>query len=119
MFLIVIVTGNCSFFGTGMGRTVFLQKRGGVTQGGALSMVAYGICILLMIKNVKAKFPDVTQHWYADYVSVLDMFANVKLYFNYIKRFGPGRGYYPKPSKSVLIMHPENIEVGKRFGLCH
>ena len=30
-----------------------------------------------------------------------------------LKRFGPGCGYYPDPSKIVFIMHPENIEAGK------
>ena len=29
-------------------------------------MVAYGIGILLLIKNLKAQFTDVTQPWYAD-----------------------------------------------------
>ena len=47
------------------------------------------------------------------------MFENVDLYFNFLKRFFPGRGYYPEPSKSVLIMHPENIEPWKSFGLRH
>ena len=32
---------------------------------------------------------------------------------------GPGRGYYPEPSKSVLIVHPENLEAGKEFDTCH
>ena len=28
-----------------------------------------------------------------------------------------GCGYYPETSKSVLIVHPDNLEAGKRFGL--
>ena len=28
---------------------------------------------------------------------------------------GLERGYYPEPSKSVLIVHPENLESGKEF----
>ena len=31
----------------------------------------------------------------------------------------PGREYYPKPLKSVLFVHPDNLEAGKRFGLRH
>ena len=34
------------------------------------------------------------------------------LYFNSLKRIGPGHGYYLEPSKTFLIVHPENIEVG-------
>ena len=36
-----------------------------------------------------------------------------------LTRQGPGRGYYPKPSKSVLIVHTENIEAGKEFRSRH
>ena len=47
------------------------------------------------------------------------MFANFELYFNFLKLFGPGRGYDPEPYRSVLIVHPDNIEAGKGFGLRH
>ena len=43
----------------------FLHSREGVTQGGPISMEAYGIGILLLIKNLKVVFPDATQTWYA------------------------------------------------------
>ena len=29
------------------------------------------------------------------------------------------RGYYPDLTKSMLIVHPENIEAGKRFGVSY
>ena len=34
-------------------------------------------------------------------------------------RQGPGQGYHPKPSKSVLIVRPENLETIKLFGRRH
>ena len=37
---------------------------------------------------------------------------NIGLYFNSLKLFSLGRGYYPEPSKSVLIIHPDNPEAG-------
>ena len=48
------------------GTAIFLHSREVVTQGDPLAMVAYGIGILLMIKIMKAEFPDVIQTWYAD-----------------------------------------------------
>ena len=45
------------------------------------------------------------------------MFNNIGLYFNLLKKIGPGRGYYPETSKIFLIMHPHNISVGKEFVL--
>ena len=61
-------------------------------------MVAYDIGIIPLIKLLKEKFPDVTKPWYADNTGALGMFAKIKLYFNFLKRFRPGRGYLPKPS---------------------
>ena len=90
-----------------------------MTQGYPLDMVAYGIGIHPPIKQLKAEFPDITQPWYTDDASALLTFENVKLYFNFLKRFGPGRGYYPDPSKIVLIVHPENIEVRKLLVFSH
>ena len=39
----------------------------------------------------------------------------VETYFHSLTRLGLGRGYYLKPSKIVLIVHPENLEAGKLF----
>ena len=64
-------------------------------------------------------FPDVAHPWYADNACELGTLANVELYFNSLKLFIPGCGYYPGPSKSVFIVHPDNIKAGKCFGLCH
>ena len=71
-------------------------------------MVAYGIEIIPMIKQMKAQFPDVTQTWYSDYAVALSKFVNVELYFNSLKQFVRDIGYYPEPYKSVLIVHPDN-----------
>ena len=64
-----------------------------MTQGGALAMVAYCIGILPLTKQLKAEFPDITQLWYTEYASAIGTSASVELYFNFIKQFGPGRGY--------------------------
>ena len=58
---------------------------------------------------------DVTQPWYADDAGDLGTFARIETYFNSLTRQVPGRGYYPKPSKSVLIIRPDNLEAGKEF----
>ena len=82
-------------------------------------MFTYGICVLPLIKRLKAEFTDVTQHWYADDASALGTLTTVELYFNLIKRFSLGSGSYPEPYKSVLIINPSNIYFGKRFVLRH
>ena len=77
----------------------------GIIQGYLLATVVYDIDILPLIKRPEAEFTQVIQPWYADNYSKLGTFKNVELYFNLLKQFGPERGYYPKPSKSVLIVH--------------
>ena len=119
MFLIVIVTGHRLFYGTVIGLPIFLHSMEYVTQEDPLSMVAYGIDVLPLIKNLKSEFPDITQTCYAANAGALCTFTNVELNFNWLKQFGLGRGYYPEPSISALIVHPENIEARNRFGLCH
>ena len=82
-------------------------------------MIAYGLGILHLIKNLKTDFPGITQPWYADAAGSLGVFARIKAYFHSLEQHGPGRGYYIEPSKSVLSVHPKNIKARKLFGLRH
>ena len=82
-------------------------------------MIAYGIGILPVIKNLRRALPDVTQPWYDDYARDLGMFAILETYFDLLPHQVPVRGYHPKPSKSVLIVCPDNIEAGNFFGRRH
>ena len=82
-------------------------------KGDSLSMVKCGIGVLPLINILKSEFTDITQAWYTDDSGALGTFANIKLYFYILKRFFPGSGYYPEPSKSIFIVHPKNIKAGK------
>ena len=53
-----------------------------MTQGGPLIMIAYGIGILPLIKNLKQEVTDVTQTWYADAAGDLGTFARLETYFD-------------------------------------
>ena len=90
-----------------------------MTQGDPLVMIAYGIGILPLIKNIKGEIPDVTQPWYADDVGDLGTFARLETYFDSLTRHGLGRGYHPDPTNSVLIVRPYNLEAGRAFGARH
>ena len=93
-----------------------LHNREGVTQGYPPAIIVYGIGILPLIKNLKGEITDVTQTWYADNSRSLGAFSRLETYFDSLTRQGPGWGYRPKPSKSVLTVLPENLEAGKVFG---
>ena len=82
-------------------------------------MVAYGIGVFPLIKRLNVGYPGNTQPLYEDNAGELDTFDNIFIYFNSFKKIVPGCGYYPGPSKSILIVHPNNLTSGKEFGLRH
>ena len=47
------------------------------------------------------------------------MFDNLEQYFNSLNFNAPGQGYYPDPTKSILIVYPKNIRLGGLFGVSH
>ena len=89
-----------------------------MTQGEPLAIVAYGVGIIPLIKFLKSTYPDVTQPWYTDDAEELGIFDNFNRYLNSLKFNGLYWGYYPKPTKISLIVHPNNLEVGELFGQC-
>ena len=97
----------------------FLHSREGVMQGDPLAMMNYIIGVLPLIKQLKSEYPDVTQPWFTDNAGALGTFNKIEYYLNLLIWFGPGRGYYPKPLKIILIVHPKNPASGKDFGLSH
>ena len=86
-------------------------------QGDPLAMMNYIIGVLPLIKQLKSEYPDVTQPWFTDNAGALGTFNKIEYYLNLLIWFGPGRGYYPKTSKSVLFVHLNNTADRKEFGL--
>ena len=85
-------------------------------QGDPLVMNNYVIGLFPRIKNLNQEIPDVTDTCYTGNARALGTFARIGTYFNFLTRQGLGRRYYPEQSKSIRIVHPDNIEVGKFFG---
>ena len=84
-------------------------------QGYPFTTIAKRIGLLPIIKNLKRNIPDVTQPGYVDDTRALGTFAILETYCDLLTCQVPGRGYHPKPTKSVLIVLLENIEAGKVF----
>ena len=88
-------------------------------QGDPLAMFAYGIEIIPIIKHLKSMYPDVTQPWYADNYGALGMFDHLEKYFEALRRNGPEQGYFPNPTKSILVVHLQKLELGEEFRRRH
>ena len=82
-------------------------------------MIAYGIGIISLIKDLKWKIPDITHTWYADDAGYLGKFARLDTYVDLLTRQSLGQGYHPNMTKSVLIVRPEIFEAGKVFEVRH
>ena len=106
-------------FRNGNGTAIIIHSREGMTQGYPIEMIAYGIGIIPLIKNLKQEIPDVTQPCYADDAGTLGTFTRLETYFDSMTRQGLGWGYHPEFTKIVLIVRLENLEAGKVFGARH
>jgi hypothetical protein len=92
------------------GTADFVYSKEGVSQGDPLSMFAYGIGILPLIRQLKVEFPAVEQPWYADDAGAGGNFAEIRRYFRKLEEIGPNFGYFPEPSKS----EPADVEATLR-----
>ena len=76
-------------------------------------MFAYGIGILPLIRQLKAEFPQVEQPWYADDAGAGARFDEIERFFARLQEVGPQFGYYPEPTKSILIVRQHNLEAAR------
>ena len=97
----------------GSGFLVFSQE--GVTQGDPLAMVSYGVGILVLIRHLKAKVHTLHQSWYADDASAAGRLELIAEYFEELMAIGPSIGYFPEPSKSILIVRSDTLQQAQSF----
>ena len=80
-----------------------LYSREGVTQGDPLSMCFYAIALLPVVRSLRSH-DKWMQSWYADDSACVGRLSNIKEWFELLSERGPRYGYYPEPSKSVLVV---------------
>ena len=67
-------------------------------------MIAYGIGVLPLIRELRESHPRVTQPWSADDAGTGGTFQQVQAYFQDLQARGPAWGYYPEPTESILVV---------------
>ena len=58
---------------------IFMHNREGMMQGRPLKIIAYGIGILPLIKNLKQELPKINHPWYHDNAGALGRFVIIDI----------------------------------------
>ena len=72
-------------------------------------MIAYGIGVLLLIRELQNAHSRVTQPWYADDTGAGGTFQQIQEHFWDLQVRGSACGYYPEPTKSILVVSSGNV----------
>ena len=90
----------------------------GTTQGDPLAMAMYSLAITPLIKELSECHSETKQVWYADDSTVAGSISNLKRWWDHITTTGLKYGYFPKSSKSYLVVKPEFVESAKSIFSC-
>ena len=72
-------------------------------------MIAYGIGVLPLIRELRGSHPRGTQPWYADDASAGGKFTHILAHLRDLQARGPPRGSFPEPTKIILVVDPQNL----------
>ena len=92
-----------------------LQSAEGTTQGCPMAMPGYGIGILPLLVLVKNDDMHLKHVAYADDIGRGSKLKNLRNWWDRICLYGPMLGYYPKASKSWLVVKPEKEEEARQM----
>ena len=84
-----------------------LLSQEGTTQGCPLAMAMYAIALVPLVKHL---IPLCKQVWFADDATGCDKFEKLRKWFDVLLDVGPKCGYFPKPSKCILLAKPDRVE---------
>ena len=78
-------------------------------------MVAYGMEILPLIRELQQSHPGVTHPWYAYDAGAGGTFGWIWYHLDDMMVRGNLQGYSPNATKSILVVSPQNIQRAEAF----
>ena len=90
-----------------------LVSKEGTTQGDPLGMAMFALLIIPLILKLSETCESLSQVWFADDASGAGSLQGLRQWWDALSTLGPSFGYYPKPSKTCLVIHPQNEEAAK------
>ena len=96
---------------------VEISSSEGTTQGDPGAMPSYAVGILPLLALIKPlQDPELTKHVaYADDLAGGSKLMKLRNWWDRTVQFGPAFGYYPKPSKSWLVVKASEFEQAKQI----
>ena len=88
--------------------TSFTTRRARNRWGGGLAIIANGIAVLPLIRELRGAHLWVTQPWYAGEEGAGGKFPHILAHLRDFLEMGPTRGYFPKPTKIIFVVAPRN-----------
>ena len=90
-------------------KTEHILSEEGSTQGDvtAMGMYAVGIRPLVDILHRNTDSTLCKQVWYADDSTSAGILTEIRKWWEVLNNYGPKFGYFPKPSKTILIVKKE------------
>ena len=90
----------------------FLYSREGVTQGDPLSMLLYAVAMMPLVNSLHCR-EQYQQSWYADDSACAGPLNSIHSWLDLLIERGPTYGYFPEPSKSVVVVASKYVEIAK------
>ena len=72
-------------------------------------MITYSIGVLLLVQWLQDTHLCIIHTWYADDAEAGGSFGYILAQFNDIQIRGAPQGYFPEPTKSILVAAPQNV----------
>ena len=90
----------------------FLYSREGVTQGDPLSMLLYAAAMMPLVNSLRCR-EQYQQSWYADDSACAGSLNSIHSWLDCLIERGPTYGYFPEPTKSVVVVASKYVEIAK------
>ena len=60
-------------------------------------------------------YTSLTKTWYADDIGEVGTFKGIQCHLEDLMIRGPPRGYFPEPTKRILVVYPQNVPRAEAF----
>jgi hypothetical protein len=85
-----------------------IHSKEGITQGNCLAMSLYGVALMPLASKMREAIPEALQPWYCNDAGAAGKAMPNAQCLDFLAKFGPAYGYFPKPCKSHYICKAED-----------